>query len=255
MAANGLDILCSTTILREQTPATYCRKKENKCSNGRSSENNSSTNSRSRSKRNVGSTELQTMEDAMVNTRRRISDGEQNKMRMLKGAMVRYQTRRDGTAKNTHAQSSMKQQPSRAQFCCSLPSFSSYISPTSLVESEKISMAASSLWTHWVGQIWPCTSRKLEATNADALGRSWRTSQPKQLPMYQKKNYMQIGRPIPASSWSRVLQFAGRDKTFVHVITPMFHADGDVSMMMCRKRALVGWSEQCPLHERIIVRV
>ena len=28
MAANGLDILCSTTILREQTPATYCRKKE-----------------------------------------------------------------------------------------------------------------------------------------------------------------------------------------------------------------------------------
>ena len=30
MAANGLDILCSTTILREQTPATYCRKKEKK---------------------------------------------------------------------------------------------------------------------------------------------------------------------------------------------------------------------------------
>ena len=108
-------------------------------------------------------------------------------MKMLKGTMVRYQTRKDGTAKNTHAQSSMKQQPSRAQFCCSLPSFSSYISPTSLVESEKISMAASSLWAHWVGQICPCTSRKLEATNADALGRSWRTSRPKQLPVYQKK--------------------------------------------------------------------
>ena len=77
MAANGLDILCSATVLREQTPATYCRKKESKCSNGRSSENNRSTNSRSRSKRSVGSTELQTMEDAMVNTRRRISDGEQ----------------------------------------------------------------------------------------------------------------------------------------------------------------------------------
>ena len=153
----------------------------------------------------------------------------------------------------THAQSSMKQQPSRAQFCCTLPSFSSYISPTSLVESEKISMAASSLWTHWVGQICPCTSRKLEATNADALGRSWRTSRPKQLPIYQKKNYMQIGRPIPASSWSRVLQFAGRDNTFVHVITPMFYADGDVSMMMCRKRAVVGWREQCTLHDTIIV--
>ena len=130
---------------------------------------------------------------------------------MLKGAMVQYQTRNDGTAKNTHSQSSMKQQPARAQFCCSLPSFSSYISPTSLVESEKISMAASSLWAHWVGQICPCTSRKIEATNADALGRSWRTSRPKQLPVYQKKNYMEIGRPIPASSWSRVLQFAGRD--------------------------------------------
>ena len=108
-------------------------------------------------------------------------------MRMLKGAMVQYQTRNDGTAKNTHSQSSMKQQPARAQFCCSLPSFSSYISPTSLVESEKISMAASSLWAHWVGQICPCTSRKIEATNADALGRSWRTSRPKQLPVYQKK--------------------------------------------------------------------
>ena len=106
---------------------------------------------------------------------------------MLKGAMVQYQTRNDGTAKNTHSQSSMKQQPARAQFCCSLPSFSSYISPTSLVESEKISMAASSLWAHWVGQICPCTSRKIEATNADALGRSWRTSRPKQLPVYQKK--------------------------------------------------------------------
>ena len=176
-------------------------------------------------------------------------------MKMLKGTMVRYQTRKEGTAKNTHAQSSMKQQPSRAQFCCSLPFFSSYISPTSLVESEKISMAASSLWAHWVGQICPCTSRKIEATNADALGRSWRTSRPKQLPVYQKKNYMEIGRPIPASSWSRVLQFAGRDKTFVHVITPMFHADGDVSMMMCRKRALVGWREQCTLHDTIIVRV
>ena len=158
-------------------------------------------------------------------------------------------------SKKHRSQSSMKQQPARAQFCCSLPSFSSYISPTSLVESEKISMAASSLWAHWVGQICPCTSRKIEATNADALGRSWRTSRPKQLPVYQKKNYMEIGRPIPASSWSRVLQFAGRDKTFVHVITPMFHADGDVSMMMCRKRALVGWREQCTLHETIIVRV
>ena len=79
MAANGLDILCSATVLREQTPATYCRKKENKCSNGRSSENNSSTSSRSRSKRNVRSKELQSMEDAMVNTRRRISDGEQTR--------------------------------------------------------------------------------------------------------------------------------------------------------------------------------
>jgi len=66
MAANGLDILCSATVLREQTPATYCRKKENKCSNGRSSENNSNTSSRSRSKRNVRSTELQPIEDAMV---------------------------------------------------------------------------------------------------------------------------------------------------------------------------------------------
>ena len=113
---------------------------------------------------------------------------------MLKGAMVQYQTRNDGTAKNTHSQSSMKQQPARAQFCCSLPSFSSYISPTSLVESEKISMAASSLWTHWVGQICPCTSRKLEATNADALGRSWRTSRPKQLPVYQKKKKLHADR-------------------------------------------------------------
>ena len=68
MAANGLDVLFSTTVLREQTPATYCRKKENKCSNGRSSDNNRSTNSRRRSKRNVGSTELQTMEDTKVNT-------------------------------------------------------------------------------------------------------------------------------------------------------------------------------------------
>ena len=136
--------------------------------------------------------------------------------------------------KNTHSQSSMKQQPAGAQFCCSLPSFSSYISPTSLVELEKISMAASSMWAHWVGQICPCTSRKLEATNADALGRSWRTSPPKQLPMYQMKNYMQIGRPIPASSWSRVVQFAGSDTAFVHVITPYFHADGGVVMMMPR---------------------
>jgi len=52
--------------------------------------------------------------------------------------------------------------------------------------------------------------------------------------MYQLNNYMQIGRPIPASSWSRVVQFAGSDTTFVHVITPYFHADGDVSMMMPR---------------------
>ena len=71
----------------------------------------------------------------------------------------------------------------------------------------------------------------------------------------QQHDYMQIGRPIPASSWSRVLQFARRDNTFVHVITPMFYADGDVSMMMCRKRAAVGWREQCTLHETIIVRV
>ena len=77
----------------------------------------------------------------------------------------------------------------------------------------------------------------------------------RQQQLKQQHNYMQIGRPIPASSWSRVLQFAGRDKTFVHVITPMFHADGDVSMMMCRKRALVGWREQCTLHKTIIVRV
>ena len=68
MAANGLDILCSTTILREQTPATYCRKKEKKGSNGRSSDNNRNTNSRRGSKRNVGSTEVQTMEDTKVNT-------------------------------------------------------------------------------------------------------------------------------------------------------------------------------------------
>ena len=46
----------------------YCRKKQNKCSNSRSSDNNRSTNSRRRSKRNVGSTELQTMEDTKVNT-------------------------------------------------------------------------------------------------------------------------------------------------------------------------------------------
>ena len=63
MAANGLDILCSTTILREQTPATYCRKKENKCSNGRSSENSSNTSSSSRSKNNVRSTELQSIDE------------------------------------------------------------------------------------------------------------------------------------------------------------------------------------------------
>ena len=75
---------------------------------------------------------------------------------------------------------------------------------------------------------------RFEATSADALGRSWRTSPPKQLPMYQMKDYVQIGRPIPASSWSRVVQFAGSDTTFVHVITPYFHANGDVSMMMAR---------------------
>ena len=28
MAANGLDILCSTTVLRERTPATHCRKRK-----------------------------------------------------------------------------------------------------------------------------------------------------------------------------------------------------------------------------------
>ena len=66
MAANGLDALCSATVLRERTPATHYRKKENKCSNGRSSENNSNTSSRSRSKINVRSTELQPIEDAMV---------------------------------------------------------------------------------------------------------------------------------------------------------------------------------------------
>ena len=95
-------------------------------------------------------------------------------------------------------------------------------------------MAPSSLWTRWVGQICPCASRKFEATSADALGRNWRTSPPNQLPMYQVNNYMKIGRPIPASSWSCVVQFAGSDTTFVHVITPYFHADGDVSMMMPR---------------------
>ena len=66
---------------------------------------------------------------------------------------------------------------------------------------------------------------------------------------------MEIGRPIPASSGSRVLQFAKRDNTFVNVITPMFYADSDVSMMMCRKRALVGGRKQCTLHKTIIVRV
>ena len=135
---------------------------------------------------------------------------------------------------NTHAQSSMRQQPSRAQSCCSLPSCSKYMLPISLVKSEKITMAPSSLWTRWVGQICPCTSRKFEATSADALGRSWRTSPPKQLPMYQMKDYMQIGRPIPASSWSRVVQFAGSDTTFVHVITPYSLADGYVVKMLPR---------------------
>ena len=83
-------------------------------------------------------------------------------------------------------------------------------------------------------QICPCTTRKFEGTGADALGRSWRTSPPKQLPMYQLKKYMQIGRPIPASSWTRIVQFAGPETTFVHEITPHFHADGDVVMMMPR---------------------
>ena len=46
--------------------------------------------------------------------------------------------------------------------------------------------------------------------------------------------YMQIGRPIPASSWSRIVQFSGPDTTFVHVVTPYFHSDGDVVMMMPR---------------------
>ena len=77
----------------------------------------------------------------------------------------------------------------------------------------------------------------------------------RQQQLKQQHNYMQIGRPIPASCWSRVLRFAGRDTTFVHVVTPMFHANGDVSMMMCRKRALVGWRKQCTLHKTIIVRV
>ena len=107
--------------------------------------------------------------------------------------------------------------------------------PISLVKSEKIIMAPSSLWTRWMEQICPCTTRKFEGTGADALGRSWRTSPPKQLPMYQLKKYMQIGRPIPASSWTRILQFAGPEKTFVHEITPHFHADGGVVIMLRRK--------------------
>jgi len=105
------------------------------------------------------------------------------------------------------------------------------------------------------------------------LGRSWRTSPAKQIPIYLKKNYMQIGPPIPASSWSTVVHFAGSDTTFVHVITPYFHADGDVTMMMprddikseiskqtCDHRRVVSalWSDgasSSPLHEAIIVRV
>ena len=63
MAANGLDALCSATVLRERTPATHYRKKENKCSNGRSSENSSNTSSSSRSKNNVRSTELQSIDE------------------------------------------------------------------------------------------------------------------------------------------------------------------------------------------------
>ena len=135
---------------------------------------------------------------------------------------------------NTHAQSILGQHPSRAQSSCSLPSISSYTVQISLVTSEKITMAPSSLWTRWVGQICPCTSRKFESTSADALGRNWRTSPPNQLPMYQVNNYMKIGRPIPASSWSRVVQFAGSDTTFVHVITPHFLADGYVVMLLPR---------------------
>ena len=77
----------------------------------------------------------------------------------------------------------------------------------------------------------------------------------RQQQLKQQLNYMQIGRPIPASCWSRVLKFAGRDTTFVHVVTPMLRATGDVSMMLCRKRALVGWRKQCTLHKTIIVRV
>ena len=77
----------------------------------------------------------------------------------------------------------------------------------------------------------------------------------RQQQLKQQHNYMQIGRPIPASSWSRDLQFAGRDTTFVHVVTPMLRATGDVSMMMCRKRTLVGWRKQCTLHKTILVRV
>ena len=63
MAANGLEALCSATVLRERTPTTHYRKKENKCSNDRSSENSSNTSSSSRSKNNVRSTELQSIDE------------------------------------------------------------------------------------------------------------------------------------------------------------------------------------------------
>ena len=65
---NGHRQASEARFLREQIPTTYCRKKEKKGSNGRSSDNNRNTNSRRGSKRNVGSTEVQTMEDTKVNT-------------------------------------------------------------------------------------------------------------------------------------------------------------------------------------------
>ena len=76
MAANGLDILCSTTILREQTPATYCRKKGKQMQQWQK--------------------QRQQQEHQQKNR-----NGKQNNLGMLKGAMVQYQTRNDGTAKNT----------------------------------------------------------------------------------------------------------------------------------------------------------
>ena len=83
----------------------------------------------------------------------------------------------------------------------------------------------------------PDMKREPRAFSADALGRCCRLLVHVQLPSHLLHEHEVLGPPIPASAWRRTLEYGTRDASFVHFITPYFHQDGFVLMMVRRELA------------------